>query len=177
MFWVPAHCHLLWWRANAWKVSFETLNGGQFMLSTQLIYNVLNYLVILIHQYSITVSLDKNNYKCLVWNIHFFPHCSFSILTRKIHFFMIFTMKMNFSFILIHVCDLCWLGYPNYSRSVYMNVHCILYLVMPLMSKCCHFCLLNLVWMFSITFKISGPLNSWYLSAKWKKRFLCFSSK
>ena len=36
-------------------------------------------------------------------------------------------------------------------------------------SKCCHFCLLNLVWMFSITFKISCPLNSWYLSTKWKK--------
>lgn len=36
-------------------------------------------------------------------------------------------------------------------------------------SKCCHFCLLNLVWMFSITFKISSPLNSWYLSTKWKK--------
>ena len=57
------------------------------MLSTQLIYNVLNYLVILIHQYSITVSLDNNNYNnCLVGNIHFFSHSYFSILTGKIHF-------------------------------------------------------------------------------------------
>ena len=30
------HC-LLWWRANAWNVSFENLYGGQFTLTTQLI--------------------------------------------------------------------------------------------------------------------------------------------
>ena len=30
----PQFLHLLWERANAWNISFETLNGGQFTLST-----------------------------------------------------------------------------------------------------------------------------------------------
>ena len=48
--------HLLWRRANARNVSFETLYGGQFTLSTQLI--ILNYPVIISHWRSITVSLE-----------------------------------------------------------------------------------------------------------------------
>ena len=43
-------------RANARNVSFQTLYGGQFTLSTQLI--TLNYPVILSHQCSTTVSLE-----------------------------------------------------------------------------------------------------------------------
>ena len=35
--------HSLWQRANAWNISFETLNRGQFTLSAQLI--ILNYTV------------------------------------------------------------------------------------------------------------------------------------
>ena len=38
---------LLWQRANAWKISFETLCSGQFMLSTQ--FRILFYPVILSH--------------------------------------------------------------------------------------------------------------------------------
>ena len=136
MFWVPAHRHLLWWRANAWKVSFETLNGGQFMLSTQLIYNVLNYLVILSHQCSITVSFDNNNYNnCLVWNIHFFSHSYFSILTGKIHFLMIFTMKTNFSFTLIHVRDLCYWAILI-ALEVFIWMYIVYYTLWCLLIKC-----------------------------------------
>ena len=41
---------------NAWNISFETLYGGQFMLTTQLIMP--NYLIILSHWLSSTVSLE-----------------------------------------------------------------------------------------------------------------------
>ena len=41
---------------NAWNISFETLYGGQFMLTTQLIMP--NYLTILSHWLSSTVSLE-----------------------------------------------------------------------------------------------------------------------
>ena len=46
----------LWYKANARNVSFLTLKGGQFTLSTQL--RVLNYPVKLSHRRSITVSLE-----------------------------------------------------------------------------------------------------------------------
>ena len=55
--WLLALCHLLWQRANDQNVSFETCNGGQFTLSIQLI--ILNYLVILAHLCSTTVSLES----------------------------------------------------------------------------------------------------------------------
>ena len=45
-----------WWSANAPNISFETLNSGQFMLTIQLI--IPNYLVILSHWCSITVSWE-----------------------------------------------------------------------------------------------------------------------
>ena len=48
--------HLFWRRANAWNVSFETLYGGQFTLSTQFI--ILNYPVTLYHRHNTTVSLE-----------------------------------------------------------------------------------------------------------------------
>ena len=32
---ISAQLNLPWWRSNAWNVSFETLYGGQFKLSTQ----------------------------------------------------------------------------------------------------------------------------------------------
>ena len=47
----------LWRRANTRKVSFQTFYGGQFTSSTQLI--ILNYLVILSHRRSATVSLES----------------------------------------------------------------------------------------------------------------------
>ena len=47
---------LLWRRANARNVSFETLYSGQFTLSTQLM--IPNYLVILFHKRSTTVSSE-----------------------------------------------------------------------------------------------------------------------
>ena len=47
----------LWRRANTRKVSFQTPYGGQFTSSTQLI--ILNYLVILSHRRSATVSLES----------------------------------------------------------------------------------------------------------------------
>ena len=46
----------IWQRAGTWNVSFETLYGGQFMLSTQLI--IPNYPVILSHWCSTTVSIE-----------------------------------------------------------------------------------------------------------------------
>ena len=46
----------LWRRANVPNVSFETLNGGQLTLSTQLI--IPNYPVILSHRRNTTVSLE-----------------------------------------------------------------------------------------------------------------------
>ena len=48
--------HSLWLRANARNVSLETLYGGQFASSTQLIKA--NYLVTLPHRRSTTVSLE-----------------------------------------------------------------------------------------------------------------------
>ena len=54
--------HITWFevfdrrRANTRNVSFETIYVGQFTLSTQLI--ILNYLAILSHQRSTTVSLE-----------------------------------------------------------------------------------------------------------------------
>ena len=48
--------HSLWRRANARNVGFQTLYGGQFTLSTQLI--ILNYPVILFHRRSTAVSLE-----------------------------------------------------------------------------------------------------------------------
>ena len=49
----PTFLYSLWWRATAPNVSFETLNIGQFILSTQLI--ITNYLAILSHWHSTTV--------------------------------------------------------------------------------------------------------------------------
>ena len=49
------HC-LLWCRAYAWNISFETLYSGQFTLSTQLI--ILNYPVKLLHWHNTTVSME-----------------------------------------------------------------------------------------------------------------------
>ena len=46
----------LWRRANVPNVSFETLNGGQFTLSTQLI--IPNYIVTLSHRRNTTGSLE-----------------------------------------------------------------------------------------------------------------------
>ena len=48
--------HLLWRRAYARNVSFETLNGGLLTLSTQLI--IPNYFVILSNGRSITISYE-----------------------------------------------------------------------------------------------------------------------
>ena len=48
--------HSLWKRAKTQNVSFETLYGGQLMLSTRLI--ILNYPVILSHWRSTRVSLE-----------------------------------------------------------------------------------------------------------------------
>ena len=56
--------HLLWRRANPQNVSFETLNGGKFTLSTQLI--IPNYLVILSHRRGNTVSLKHCPFAWLV---------------------------------------------------------------------------------------------------------------
>ena len=53
---VPLLPFSLWRRANARNVSFLTLYGGQFTLSTQLI--IQNYRVILSHRRSTTVSLE-----------------------------------------------------------------------------------------------------------------------
>ena len=57
-----------WWSANAPNISFETLNSGQFMLSIQLI--IPNYLVILSHWCSITVS----------WETYPLPHSELHLL-------------------------------------------------------------------------------------------------
>ena len=51
----PQLLQLLLWRVNARNVSFETLYGGQFTLSTQL--TILYYPVILSHRHSTAVSL------------------------------------------------------------------------------------------------------------------------
>ena len=52
----PQFLHSLWRRANARNICFETLNSGQLTLSSQLIAP--NYLVILSHRCSTTVSLE-----------------------------------------------------------------------------------------------------------------------
>ena len=51
--------------SNDQNISFETLNGGQFALPTQLI--ILNYLVILSHQCSTTVSLESYSLHSFVY--------------------------------------------------------------------------------------------------------------
>ena len=54
----PQFLYLLWQRANTPKISFKTLYGGQFVLSTELI--ILNYPVILSHRHSARVSLETD---------------------------------------------------------------------------------------------------------------------
>ena len=65
--------------ANTWSVNFETLYGGQFMLASQLM--IPNYLVILFHWHSNTVSsetcplytvilLETFFFLCITWLIH-----------------------------------------------------------------------------------------------------------
>ena len=52
----PQFSYSIWRRANARKISFETLNGGQLTLSPQLIAP--NYLVMFSHRCNTTVSLE-----------------------------------------------------------------------------------------------------------------------
>ena len=62
-----------WRRANARNVSLETLNGGQFTFSTQLI--ILNYPVILFHRRSTMVSSEtyplysKLDYRVVIYRL------------------------------------------------------------------------------------------------------------
>ena len=54
----------IWWRANAWNVSFETLYGGQLMLSSQLIILLKNYPIVS-HWYFLLSSSRVAALKCI----------------------------------------------------------------------------------------------------------------
>ena len=67
--------HSLWRRANVRNVSFETLYGRQFTLSTQFIIS--NYLVTLTHRRSNTVTKKKIKLPPLSSNIQIDHHSKF----------------------------------------------------------------------------------------------------
>ena len=76
--------------ANIRNVNFETLYGGQFMLSTQLI--ILNYPVVLSHKHSTTVSLETYP----LYSYHKVPLVSVTVLMRLIYLCVITTRDLVF---------------------------------------------------------------------------------
>ena len=93
---------------NAWNISFETLYGGQFMLTTQLIMP--NYLIILSHWLSSTVSLETFP---LYGDAKLNPFMTCSpVFSHTLDSWLVFTLFSShwllgvFLFLLI-----CWCGY------------------------------------------------------------------
>ena len=107
----------LWLRANTRNSRFETLYGGQFTLSTQLI--ILNYPVILSHRRSITVLFETYPLYLLHCRIFFYrSHPSLRIL-------ILLEGKRKWSTVLLvsdstHFCDLRALALKvNVDQSLY----------------------------------------------------------